>query len=93
MEAEAYVAWIQGTLNFELSLWKAAAENLKHAQVVYENLLNALPEEEQTLYKAKVSISQYLIPILRNHSSLALLVVQSPPKLTDPICHSVSASK
>lgn len=55
LEAEAYVAWIQGTLHFELSSWKAAAESLKHAQVVYENLLNALPEEEQTLYKAKVS--------------------------------------
>lgn len=58
LEAEAYVAWIQGTLNFELSLWKAAAESLKHAQVVYENLMNALPEEEQTLYKTKVSTKE-----------------------------------
>lgn len=62
LEAEAYVAWIQGTLNFELAKWKAAAESLKHAQVVYENLLNALPEEEQTLYRAKVD---ELTPSLR----------------------------
>lgn len=60
LEAEAYVAWIQGTLNFELSLWKAAAESLKHAQVVYENLMNALPEEEQTLYRVKVSANNFL---------------------------------
>lgn len=54
LEAEAYVSWMHGTLHFELSLWKSAAENLKKAQVVYENLAQALPEEEQVLYKAKV---------------------------------------
>lgn len=53
---------MHGTLHFELSLWASAAENLKKAQVVYENLLNALPEEEQALYKAKVD---ELTPSLR----------------------------
>lgn len=53
---------MHGTLHFELSLWKSAAENLKKAQVVYENLNNALPEEEQILYKAKVD---ELTPSLR----------------------------
>lgn len=48
---------MHGTLHFELSLWQSAAENLKKAQVVYENLMHALPEEEQTLYKAKVSVA------------------------------------
>lgn len=41
-------------MHFELSEWKEAAENLKKAQVVYENLIQALPEEEQAIYKAKV---------------------------------------
>lgn len=53
---------MHGTLHFELSLWSSAAENLKKAQVVYENLVNALPEEEQALYKAKVD---ELTPSLR----------------------------
>lgn len=53
LEAGAYVSWMHGTLHFELALWQQAAENLKKAQVVYENLMNALPEEEQTLYRAK----------------------------------------
>lgn len=51
---------MHGTLHFELSLWKTAAENLKKAQVVYENLVNALPEEEQILYKAKVSSTNFI---------------------------------
>lgn len=53
LEAEAYVAWMHGTLHFELALWQQAAENLKKAHVVYENLQLALPEEEQQLYRAK----------------------------------------
>ncbi|XP_059616625.1 signal recognition particle subunit SRP68 [Phlebotomus argentipes] len=52
-EIEAYNAWLHGTLHFELSLWKNAMENLKRAQLVYQNLGEALPEEEQALYKAK----------------------------------------
>ena len=62
MEAEAYVSWIHGSLHFELGLWKSAAENLKKAQVVYENLAQALPEEEQALYKSEVD---ELTPSLR----------------------------
>lgn len=62
LEAEAYSAWIHGSLHFELSLWKSAAENLKKAQVIYENLAQALPEEEQAVYKAKVD---ELTPSLR----------------------------
>lgn len=54
LEAEAYVAWMHGTLHFELGLWKKAAENLKKAQVVYENLITALPDDEQSIYKARV---------------------------------------
>lgn len=62
LEAEAYNAWINGSFHFEIGQWKEAAENLKKAQVVYENLLQALPEEEQSLYKAKI---EELTPSLR----------------------------
>lgn len=34
LEAQAYVAWLHGTLHFELQLWAKAAENLKKAQVM-----------------------------------------------------------
>ncbi|CRK96956.1 CLUMA_CG010345, isoform A [Clunio marinus] len=62
LEAEAYNAWIHGTFHFEISEWKEAAENLKKSQLVYENLLQALPEEEQGIYKAKI---EELNPSLR----------------------------
>ncbi|KAM7356919.1 signal recognition particle 68 [Cochliomyia hominivorax] len=55
LECEAYVSWMHGTLHFELQLWKTAGEHLKRAQVVYENLAKALPEDEQELYRAKVN--------------------------------------
>ncbi|XP_017844104.2 signal recognition particle subunit SRP68 [Drosophila busckii] len=55
LECEAYVAWMHGTLHFELQLWKTAGEHLKRAQVVYENLAQALPDDEQELYRAKVN--------------------------------------
>ncbi|XP_017122320.1 signal recognition particle subunit SRP68 [Drosophila elegans] len=55
LECEAYVAWMHGTLHFELQLWKSAGEHLKRAQVVYENLAKALPDDEQELYRAKVN--------------------------------------
>ncbi|KAJ8682421.1 hypothetical protein QAD02_018213 [Eretmocerus hayati] len=54
LEAQAYVAYIQGSINFELQSWGPAMENFKKAQVVYENLAKALPESEQTIYKARV---------------------------------------
>lgn len=54
LEAQAYVAWIHGSLHFELQQWKPARENLKKAQVVYEKLASALPEPEQAMYKARV---------------------------------------
>ncbi|TDG51196.1 hypothetical protein AWZ03_002283 [Drosophila navojoa] len=55
LECEAYVAWMHGTLHFELQLWKSAGEHLKRAQVVYENLAKALPDDDQELYRAKVN--------------------------------------
>jgi len=54
LEAEAYNAFIHGSYYFEMGRWKEAAENLKKAQVVYENLVQALPEDEQILYKNRI---------------------------------------
>ncbi|XP_046606206.1 signal recognition particle subunit SRP68 isoform X2 [Neodiprion virginianus] len=62
LEAQAYVAWMHGSLHFELQLWKPAMENLKKAQVVYEKLASALPDLEQVIYKARV---EELAPSLR----------------------------
>lgn len=62
LEAQAYVAWIHGSLHFELQLWKPAMENLKKAQMVYEKLSSALSEEDQVVYKQRV---EELSPSLR----------------------------
>jgi signal recognition particle subunit SRP68 len=62
LEAQGYVAYIQGSINFELQSWAPAMENFKKAQVVYENLAKALPESEQIIYKARV---EELAPNLR----------------------------
>ncbi|XP_018568146.1 signal recognition particle subunit SRP68 [Anoplophora glabripennis] len=62
LEAQAYVAWIQGSLQFELQLWQQAVENLKKSQVIYEKLASALPEEDQAPYKQRV---EEIAPSLR----------------------------
>lgn len=46
---------MHGSLHFELQLWNSAGEHLKRAQVVYENLAKALPDDDQELYRAKVN--------------------------------------
>lgn len=46
---------MHGTLHFELSLWRKALDNLKKACRIFEKLADALPEEEQVLYRAKVT--------------------------------------
>ncbi|XP_039277199.1 signal recognition particle subunit SRP68 [Nilaparvata lugens] len=53
LEAQAYVAWMHGSLFFELKNWKPAMENLEKALVVYEKLCGALSEEDQLVYKQK----------------------------------------
>lgn len=53
---------MHGTLHFELQLWTNATENFKKAQVIYEKLSSALPEEEQQPYKQRV---EEITPSLR----------------------------
>jgi len=62
LEAEGYVAWIHGTLHFELQLWDSAIEYFKKAQMIYERLAAALNEEDAPLYRQK---SEEIIPSLR----------------------------
>ncbi|XP_055606624.1 signal recognition particle subunit SRP68 [Uranotaenia lowii] len=97
LEAEAYSAWIHGSLHFELSLWKNAAENLKKAQVIYENLAQALPEEEQAVYKAKVD---ELNPSLRycsynigENASMNDLLEMRGQGMLDNLSHLVAQTK
>lgn len=54
LEAQAYSAWMQGTLCFELQDWKQASEKLLLAQTIYEKLASALNEDEQIIYKQRV---------------------------------------
>ncbi|XP_063230612.1 signal recognition particle subunit SRP68 [Bacillus rossius redtenbacheri] len=62
LEAQAYVAWISGSLQFELQQWRLAMESLKKSQMVYEKLAQALPEQEQAVYRQRV---EELAPSLR----------------------------
>lgn len=62
LEAQAYLAWMQGTLYFELQDWKQASEKLVLAQTIYEKLASALNEDEQIIYKQRVD---ELTPSLR----------------------------
>ncbi|KAL3273490.1 hypothetical protein HHI36_014931 [Cryptolaemus montrouzieri] len=62
LEAQAYAAWIQGSLEFELHLWLKATENLKKAQVIYEKLISTLSEDDQLPYKQRV---EEIAPSLR----------------------------
>ncbi|CAG9773695.1 unnamed protein product [Ceutorhynchus assimilis] len=62
LESQAYVAWIHGSLQFELELWVKATENLKKAQVIYEKLASTLSEDEQLPYRQRV---EEIAPSLR----------------------------
>lgn len=62
LEAEGYVAWIHGTLHFELQLWSSAIEYFKKAQMIYEKLATAVNEEDASMYRQK---SEEITPSLR----------------------------
>lgn len=54
LEARAYAAWLGGALLLELQQWRAAADSLRQAQLVLDNLCAALPDDERHVYKQKV---------------------------------------
>ncbi|CAG0888244.1 unnamed protein product [Cyprideis torosa] len=54
LEAQAYSAWMAGTLHFELQSWRSSLEELTRAKTIYEKLMDALPEEDREAYQAKL---------------------------------------
>ncbi|GIY51758.1 signal recognition particle subunit SRP68 [Caerostris darwini] len=62
LEAQAYAAWIRGSLHFELQEWQKAMEFFRISQTIYEKLSEALNEDEVILYKQRV---EELIPNIR----------------------------
>lgn len=54
LEAQAYAAWIKGSLYFELQEWQSAIEFFRISQTIYEKLSEALNEDEVVLYKQRV---------------------------------------
>lgn len=63
LESQAYVAWMHGTLHFELQLWASANEHLTKAKLIYERLATTLPDEDaQAPYKQRV---EEIVPSLR----------------------------
>uniref|UniRef100_T1J1Y0 Signal recognition particle subunit SRP68 n=1 Tax=Strigamia maritima TaxID=126957 RepID=T1J1Y0_STRMM len=54
LEAQAYAAWMKGTLQFELQQWQFAMDDFEKALTIYEKLSSALSEEEQILYHQRI---------------------------------------
>ncbi|CAL1278923.1 unnamed protein product [Larinioides sclopetarius] len=62
LEAQAYAAWIKGSLYFENQEWQKAMEFFRVSQTIYEKLSEALNEDEVILYKQRV---EELVPNIR----------------------------
>lgn len=45
LEAQAYAAWLQGSLAFELQQWRTALESYGEARAIYERLAHAMAGE------------------------------------------------
>ncbi|XP_078621495.1 signal recognition particle subunit SRP68-like [Branchiostoma floridae x Branchiostoma japonicum] len=54
LEAQAYSAWMQGSLEFEVQLWEAALNHFNEAKTIYEKLSSALPEDARMVYDLRV---------------------------------------
>ncbi|XP_070579541.1 LOW QUALITY PROTEIN: signal recognition particle subunit SRP68-like [Ptychodera flava] len=54
LEAQAYCAWMKGSLHFESEEWQKAIELFSTAKTIYEKLAGALDDEQQVLYRQRV---------------------------------------
>ncbi|XP_038068371.1 signal recognition particle subunit SRP68-like [Patiria miniata] len=54
LEAQAYCAWMKGTLHFEKEQWEDCIKTFSTAKNIYEKLASALNEEQQLLYIQRV---------------------------------------
>ncbi|KAL3877845.1 hypothetical protein ACJMK2_035489 [Sinanodonta woodiana] len=55
LESQAYLAFIKGSVAFELENWKIAIESYSNAKTIYEKLASAFTEDLQSLYLQRVS--------------------------------------
>ena len=56
LETQAYHAWMNGTLSFELELWENALQSFNRAKTIYNRLAEAFSEEIKTVYVQKVIV-------------------------------------
>ncbi|XP_033097462.1 signal recognition particle subunit SRP68-like [Anneissia japonica] len=54
LEAQAYHAWMRGTLLFEREKWQDCIEAFTTAKTIYEKLAGALNEEQRAIYAQRV---------------------------------------
>ncbi|XP_071952925.1 signal recognition particle subunit SRP68-like isoform X2 [Antedon mediterranea] len=54
LEAQAYHAWMRGTLLFEREKWQESIEAFTTAKTIYEKLAEALNEEQRAIYLQRV---------------------------------------
>ena len=54
LETQAYHAWMNGTLCFELEHWENALQSFNRAKTIYKRLAEAFSEEIKTVYVQKV---------------------------------------
>jgi len=62
LEAQAYHAWMSGTLAFESSDWEAAVTALTSARDIYDRLASTFSVEEGAVYRARMD---EIVPSLR----------------------------
>lgn len=54
LETQAYHAWMDGTLSFEMEQWENALQSFNRAKTIYNRLAEAFSEEIKTVYVQKV---------------------------------------
>uniref|UniRef100_A0A8C1ZKT0 Signal recognition particle subunit SRP68 n=2 Tax=Cyprinus carpio TaxID=7962 RepID=A0A8C1ZKT0_CYPCA len=54
LEAQAYTAYLNGMVQFELQEWKSAMESFNKCKTIYEKLASAFTEEQAVLYHQRV---------------------------------------
>uniref|UniRef100_A0A672L648 Signal recognition particle subunit SRP68 n=1 Tax=Sinocyclocheilus grahami TaxID=75366 RepID=A0A672L648_SINGR len=54
LEAQAYTAYLNGMVQFELQEWKSAMEAFNKCKTIYEKLASAFTEEQAVLYHQRV---------------------------------------
>ena len=65
LETQAYHAWMDGTLSFEMEQWENALQSFNRAKTIYNRLAEAFSEEIKTVYVQKViTVVSYIYRLL-----------------------------